>query len=426
MNIKGFSFIVGTVLIVAISTFASIANGDKIQKTPDHVYICSFNVYVFGNIESKYTDYESSEIVGDDNDIPNRIKNIANVLAVGEFDLICIQEITVGERGNWVLSDLIRELQESHNLSYNYFISDAIGQGYGITEAIAFLYNSDVVVPQVITGGTSYHENLDINGDAREIVGTQWKAGDFDFTLYAVHLEWGDENGRDDGYQLISDILTSPTPSQFSYDPDIIVLGDFNRLGNGYESIKEMNYSPGKFLAPTITFFDPDFDNIEKVTTTSIQGKGVPGDNHQLLSTTVAGTAHAYDMILLSSDVAEEFPPSTNIAEYNVDFGIIYFDEPNEFGFQNGAEISDHYKVKTAYSDHRPLWIRFKTKSGNQDLMPEGPVTSISNVSYVGTQHGKKFHLQGCRTIKNKPHTESWTIRDDALKDRKPCGVCKP
>lgn len=426
MKRKGLLAILVAVSIFAATVIVSQANGDKLQKEPHYLYVCSFNIYVLGNIEDKYSDFESSEELGDVTAIPQRIKNLAKVLAVGAFDLISIQEVTAGDVGHWVISDLVRELKESHNLEYEFFLSDGIGQGFGIVEAMAFLYDADALAPEIISGGTSLTENLQVNSDTRDIVRTQWQAGDFDFTLYAVHLEWGDEDDREDGYELVDQILTVPTPSEFSFDPDIIVLGDFNRLGNEQDVVKAMGFQTGDFLAPTITFFDPEFDEIERVTKTSIEGKGVPNDNPQLLSTTVAQKTYAYDMILLSNDVAEEFPAGTGQASFGIDFGIIHYDEADGFGYQAGADELKHNDLKEAYSDHRPLWIRFKNNSGHSDSTPEGPASPTIDVTYVGTEDGKKFHLPGCRTIKNSTLTETWNSREDALDDRKPCGVCKP
>ena len=84
--------------------------------------------------------------------------------------------------------------------------------------------------------------------------------------------------------------------------------------------------------------------------------KGFPVNDPQLLSTTVSDKRHADDMIMFSSDTNEEFPEPLNRARYGIDFGIIHFDHLNGVGFQPGAD-----EFKTAYSDHRPVWLRFRT-----------------------------------------------------------------
>ena len=167
------------------------------------------------------------------------------------------------------------------------------------------------------------------------------------------------------GYEKIKDIFDNP--SDYSNDLDILVLGDFNRFGKGYESVKKLPYDASKFLAPNITFFDPDFNTKKNVTKASISGKGVPNDNPQLVSTTVSGNKKVYDMILFSVDVAEEFPPGSNEAKYAKDFGIIHFDEADGFGYQAGADSLSHDVLRKAYSDHRPLWMRFKTNGDYYD-----------------------------------------------------------
>ena len=89
-------------LIFILMSSQVTADNDRLQKEPDHLYICTFNVYILGNVEAKYTDYESiGDEVIDPNVVPQRIKNLANVLAVGNFDLVCIQEVTAGEKEEW-------------------------------------------------------------------------------------------------------------------------------------------------------------------------------------------------------------------------------------------------------------------------------------------------------------------------------------
>ena len=71
--------------------------------------------------------------------------------------------------------------------------------------------------------------------------------------------------------------------------------------------------------------------------------------------------SHAYDMIMFSRDASEEFPAALHEARYGVDFGIIHFDHPGGVGFQPGADNLEGDCVKLTYSDHRPIWMRFRT-----------------------------------------------------------------
>ena len=62
----------------------SSADADTLNKSPNHVYIATFNIYIFGNIESKYKDIDDWNATIDDS-IPDRIANLARVIAVGGF-----------------------------------------------------------------------------------------------------------------------------------------------------------------------------------------------------------------------------------------------------------------------------------------------------------------------------------------------------
>lgn len=418
------------ILVLGLTQVSCAHANNLLEKEPNHIYICTFNVYKLGSVNEKYTSLE--EEGDEDNDappatfaIPQRIQNLARVLAVGRFDLVVFQEVTDGQRGRTAMTDLVKELHDKYNLNYQFFMSEYIGQGL-MAEAIAFMYNPTAVKPETLPGKTSMVENIEIPG--RDLVQTQWEAGDFDFTLISAHLAWGNEAHRDAGYAKIDQILRTSTPSQFSDDPDIIVLGDFNRFGLGYDSVKELRYDPNQFLAPNITFFDPEFDTKKNVTKTLINNMGVPGNNPQFLSTTVAKNTRVYDMILISHDVKEEFPPGTNRATYGIDFGIVHFDEPNGFGYQPGADEMEHNDLKEAYSDHRPLWMRFKTNAdcaddplGGVDLTPPAVLDE-----YVATRYGKCFHRPTCRFVQERQIYKRWRDRESAAAEMPACSVCAP
>ena len=410
----------GTLLALAGALLVTgCAWADSLSKEPNHVYVCSFNVYKLGAVAPKYRSAEE-EVEGDPPHIPDRIRNLANVLAVGKFDLIVLQEVKAGNDGECAVADLVSALRDDHNLEYKCFVSDEIGQGL-VPEAIAFIYDETVVKPEVITSDTSLVRNIEIPG--RDLVRTQWVAGDFDFTLVACHLAWGNESDRDAGYQKIETILATPVPSDYSHDPDIVVLGDFNRFGKGYDSVKELDYDPAVFRAPNVVFFDSGFNAVKAVSKARIKGKGVPNDDPQLLSTTVATNKMVYDMILFTADAGEEFPQSLGHAVYGTDFGILHFDESGGFGYQTGADALSHNDLKEAYSDHRPLWIRFKTNASRADRAGAGPGTS----EYVGTPGGEVFHAATCRYVRGKTNLVRWVVREDAIAaERRACRVCGP
>ena len=362
-------------LIAATVAHASAA--DKIAKEPGFIYIASFNIHILGAVEQRYRDMtEDGDLNKLNDDIPERIANLARVLAVGNFDLIAIQEIKAGYAGHAAMSDLVRTLKAQHNLDYNYLLSEGIGRGYMISEATAFLYNPRIVQPEKIDGMGVNLICIEIPG--RNLIRTQWEANHFDFTMYAAHLAWGNHDDRRAGYKVIAEIFEQP--EKRSEDPDIIVLGDFNRLGNisqqcakGADNCKEQppikalkyDVQSPEFRAPSITAFDRAFSLCPEVDDCKNSGTTLPVSDLQLLSTTVADNTFAYDMIMFSRDADEEFPENLNKAQYGVDFGIIHFDHPGGFGFQPGAEKLNHKEIKQAYSDHRPVWIRFRTSESS-------------------------------------------------------------
>jgi len=287
---------------------------------------------------------------------------------------------------------------------------------------MGFIYNPSVIKPEVITGNTSmldYIEASPIGG--RKFVKTQWIAGNFDFTLISCHFAWGNKEKRNGAYETLESILTTPTPSNYSVDPDIIVLGDFNRFGDYKESVKLLDYNADKFWVPNITIFDTEFNTVKQVEDVNVENKGIPNNNPQLLSTTIADNTFTYDIIFFTSDVNEEFTVTPETVEYGKDFGIIHFDEKDGFGYQEGASELEHNSLKEEYSDHRPLWMKFKMDSDNLD----GDSQS-NNTVYVGTEYGKKFHLKGCPSIVNKVITVEWNSLEEALSERTPCMRCKP
>jgi endonuclease/exonuclease/phosphatase family metal-dependent hydrolase len=384
------------------------------QKEANHVYLCTFNVFRLGDIEPEYDRLDEDD--GEPHVVPDRIKNLARVLASADFDLIVLQEVTEGDKGQWALSDLVEELNTIHQRHYQFLLSGGIGMGL-MPEAMAFIYDPNKIKPQPVSG-TVFTANIPISG--RDLVKTKWIAGNFDFTLVSAHLAWGNHPDRKEGDEKLRDILEHP--SSYSDDPDIVILGDTNRFGDGAEFWPGFAYHPSNFLAPNLACFDPQFNQRKEVKAAHLQGTSFAGMNPQFLSTTVAANTFVYDVFLLTSDVDEELPGSANTLVYGQDWGIVHFDEPGGFGHQSGAEALNSNDLKSAYSDHRPLWMRFRTDLNHADGSSAAPAT----ITYVATAFGKKFHLPGCKSIANSTVATTWTSRAEALTTHGPCSVCKP
>lgn len=158
--------------LLAVGCLAGSLLAQTLQKKADHVYIATFNVYKLGAVADKYSEAEE-EIPELTPGIPDRITKLSNVLAVGSFDLVVLEEVAYGPRGEAAMTDLVAALEADHSLHYSFFLSDHIGQGL-IPEAIAFMYDPSVVRPELLPGTPSLVQNIPVDG--RDLVRTQWEA----------------------------------------------------------------------------------------------------------------------------------------------------------------------------------------------------------------------------------------------------------
>ena len=345
----------------------SLSTGIIIDKDENSIYIASYNVYKLGDIAQKYKDIDDG-LTPHSYDIADRVKNSANLLAAGDFDIITLQEVKDGPGGVAAVLDLVEALQTDHQQHFEVVISDRIGRGL-FFETIAFLYKPDRVELVPINGQTTALIESS-NPRNRKFAKTQWKAGDFDFTLISCHFSFisNDPSRRQADYIKLEEILENPTA--YSVDPDIIVVGDFNRFGSakrGEYGVYEMEADPNVWRAPNVTCFDPQFNKIREVKSANISHLNVPHSNPQYLSTTCAKNSKVYDIFFFTSDVSEEFPSGHNEEVYGRDWGIFQFDEVGGVGYVEGMERQTNEAVKHAYSDHRPIWMRFRTNAGEFD-----------------------------------------------------------
>lgn len=359
--IKNSTYIIFILGFLCSTTNCSTYNGYNNKKSNQRqivfrqvnfLTIASYNIFSLGNIAEKYKITKGSYT---QDNIPQRIQNNAQVLAQRNLDLISIQEVATGDPGEWALRDLTYELNTKHKKSYKWLLSKPIGRGFGFTESIGFLYDSLKVF-------TDKKMNSIPSNGGRNFVKCSFKSVNFDFTLIGVHLSWQNSAHRIAEFQKIDTILHQPT--DYSHDPDLIILGDFNRFGNRQTAVKNIRHAPEKMFCPNIDFWDPQFNKIKQVNRRSIQGKKIPSEDPQLLSTTVSDNHMVYDMILCASDVKEEFHTPLSKIKYNVDFGVIAFDHPTSPDF---IPASQSEKIKEQWSDHRPVWVRFKTNMATED-----------------------------------------------------------
>ena len=114
------------------------------------------------------------------------LTQIARTLA--DYDFIAIVELrdeTVLKRTQRILSRM--------GMAYDYQFSPAVGRG--VKERYAFLYKSNRV--SVVKQGELYPDAADGRGRLYAVI-RNWatfRAGDFDFSIIAVHVIWGDRVG---------------------------------------------------------------------------------------------------------------------------------------------------------------------------------------------------------------------------------------
>lgn len=157
-------------------------SGDDPCKEAGHVHIASFNVYRLGAIEARYTRLKKDPENDPRGTIPQRIRNAASVLAAGNFDLVALQEVHADKPGEAALADLVKVLNDEHGMTYQFVLSDGVGEGFAMPEAMGFLYRRPCVRPETVNDSNSESITIDINrryaGNhhaPRDFVQTYWK-----------------------------------------------------------------------------------------------------------------------------------------------------------------------------------------------------------------------------------------------------------
>lgn len=349
----------------------SFSYGQVVKERKTYLNICSFNVYLLGAIAPKYQAIREAEkdpgYTRPDSSygIPERVRNCAEILSKGSFELIVFQEVVHGSRGDSVMADLATELNEQYGRRYKWFTSGSIGKGFRITECMGFLYDSVKVKPL-----TQTDEKYSLIGceepKNRKYVKTCWQSGDFDFTLISCHFAWNgsDHKRRLADYQKLNHILHHPL--EYSHDPDVIVVGNFNRFGGDFDEsanefgIQNLQVDTRKFRVPHVEVFDPEISAMKEVE------DNLRIENPQQYSTTVSNkNSVVYDMFWITEDVLEEYKMTAN--KWNRDFGVLVYDEPWGNAYIDGVEQLSTSETKEAYSDHRPIWMRFRINQKTED-----------------------------------------------------------
>ncbi len=214
-----------------------------------------------------------------------------------QFDLIAIQEL----RDEDVVQRTLAILAARGEV-YQAIVSEPVGRS--VTERYAFYYRPDHIIP--LDNG---HIWPDTNDEfIREPFFASFKADQFDFTLISVHVIFGDSIGDRRAENVLLDDVYRTVQDADPNEQDVILLGDFN-LPPEDQGTDEVDF-----------LLDPVFSNVK----------------------TTISDASLYDNFWWDS-----------ITEWTGESGIDRFDEA-VFGDDDGA-------ASLAVSDHRPIWVTFRT-----------------------------------------------------------------
>ena len=276
-----------TDLVVSQNTIASDTNESELK-------LAAWNIRIMSN--NSRMDAELMEI--------------ARTLA--DYDFIAIVELrdeTVLKRTQNILLQMGK--------AYQYQFSPAVGRG--VKERYAFLYREDLV--SVVSRGELYPDAADGKDDfSRDPYWATFRAGEFDFSVIAVHVIWGDTVGpRKAEVKALAEVYEYVQEANGD-EEDVLLVGDFNRNPTDTES-----YHPVMSIPSMTRLFN--FPQKSHIKETSL-----------------------YDNIFFEEN---------HVTEYLGKSGIDRFDE-TDFG-------NDDKAANLAVSDHRPVWVVFSTTQDDDD-----------------------------------------------------------
>ena len=276
-----------TDLVVNQNTIASDTNESELK-------LAAWNIRIMSN--KSRTDAELMEI--------------ARTLA--DYDFIAIVEL----RDEAVLKRTQRILLQM-GAAYDYQFSPAVGRG--VKERYAFLYKKDLV--SVVSPGELYPDAADGKDDfSRDPYWATFRAGEFDFSVIAVHVIWGNTVGpRKAEVKALAEVYEYVQDANGD-EEDVLLVGDFNRNPTDTET-----YHPIMAIPSMTRLFN--FPQRSHIRDTSL-----------------------YDNIFFEEN---------HVTEYLGKSGIDRFDE-TDFGNNDQA-------ANLAVSDHRPVWAVFSVTQEDDD-----------------------------------------------------------
>ena len=246
----------------------------------------------------------------------NNSRTDAELVAIArtliDYDFIAIVELrdeTVLQRTQRILTQMGK--------SYAYEFSPAVGRG--VKERYAFLYKKDRV--SVVSPGELYPDAADgLDNFSRDPYWATFRAGNFDFSVIAVHVIWGDTVGpRKAEVRALADVYRY-VQSANGDEEDVLLVGDFNR-----NPTDTATYHPIMAIPSMTRLFN------------------FPQKSH-------IRDSSLYDNIFFQTE---------HVKEYLGRSGIDRFDE-TDFGNNDKA-------ANLAVSDHRPVWAIFSITQEDDD-----------------------------------------------------------
>ena len=258
-------------------------------------------------------------IMSDNSRTDAELEAIARTLV--DYDFIAIVELR-----DEVVLKRTQEILLQMGKAYQYQLSPAVGRS--VKERYAFLYREDLV--GVVEQGELYPDAADgIDNFSRDPYWATFRAGEFDFSVIAVHVIWGDTVGpRKAEVRALADVYRYVQEAN-GVEEDVLLVGDFNRNPNDAET-----YSPIMAIPSMTRLFD------------------LPQKSH-------IRDSSLYDNIFFQTDF---------VTEYLDISGIDKFDE-TDFG-------NDDKAANLAVSDHRPVWAVFGTNFEDDDGSDEDGLES--------------------------------------------------
>ncbi len=287
----------------------------------------------------------------------DEFKTIARIL--NKYDFIAIIELMPDDVKNEKSSDgkielednadlkkILKKLRKNHGRKFKYLISPQVGwKGGSYQEHYAFLYDEKInVVPEGEKGNTNgslYHLPVERPEDRMEVTDkfsrppfwATFRAGNFDFTVIAVHLYYGPQKPNEKRKRSIAERrneirelakVYNKVQDMDEQENDVLLVGDFNMPPSDI-SFADLKNKAHK-VTPLFHIKNGDVSNLAK-------------------------TPMLYDNIFFQQKHLNEYLDSC------IDkFHLTYF--------------GGNKKAARMVSDHLPVWAEFRIDLEDDD--PEG------------------------------------------------------